>query len=58
MSTLQSNRSEQKPASIRKGYSKPRLHTYGDLTTITQSINGMGMADGGGGTGSDMNRTS
>jgi hypothetical protein len=40
--TQQTNR----PA--RKAYEKPQLQVYGDLTEITQSVNGSKMNDGAG----------
>lgn len=58
MSVWPSKLNERQSAATRKAYCKPKLQIYGNLTTMTQAMDGMGNADGGGGTGSDMNRTS
>lgn len=45
-------------AAEKKLYVKPSLQQYGNIATLTQSINGTMNSDGGGGQGAGMNRTS
>ena len=42
----------------RKSYHKPVFRTYGNITVLTQTVNGTGRNDGGGAQAGNRNRTS
>jgi hypothetical protein len=42
------SQTQQTQTAARKAYEKPQLQVYGDLTEITQSVNGSKMNDGAG----------